>query len=96
MDDTIFVDTSEQKINKEIKLLGIKQRNEEQPLEFREEGKVTAFLRIKVNECNNRKFYLSQPSLILKVLWAIGMAESNPNCAPHALEPLGPDMDGKI
>ena len=74
--------------------MGIKQPNEEQPLEFRDEGELSAFLGIKIEQRGNKEFYLSQPGLITKVLEAAGMAECNPNLTPAALDPLGPDLEG--
>jgi len=94
VDDTIFAGPSQQDIDEEIKLLGIKQPHEESALEFRDEGEVAAFLGIKIDKRSTSEFYLSQPGLIKKVLEAAGMSECNSNTTPSALEPLGPDIDG--
>ena len=96
VDDTIFTGPSSKDIDAEVKLLGIKQGSEEQPLEFRDEGEVSAFLGIKIEQKGDSEFYLSQPGLINKVLNAAGMEDCNPNTSPSTLEPLGPDLDGSI
>ena len=70
VDDTIFTGTNQEAIDKEIKLLGIKQPNKDQQLEFRDEGELSAFLGMKIEKINDGKFYLSQPGLIEKVLTA--------------------------
>ena len=93
VDDTVFADPSQKDIDKEVQVLGIKQRNEEQPLEYRDEGEVSAFLGIKIEK--RYEFYLSQPGLINKVLKASGMEDCNPNTTYTTLEQLGPDVDGK-
>ena len=95
VDDTIFTGPNQAAIYKEIELLGIKQPHEERPLEFRDEGELSAFLGIKIDKTNDGKFYFSQPGLILKVLNASGMLDCNPNSTPLSLEPLGPDYDSE-
>ncbi len=94
VDDTIFAGPNQDMIDEEINQLGIKQPNEEQPLEFRDEGEISVFLGIKIEQKGDNEFYLSQPGLIAKVLEAAGMEECNPNIIPAAMEPLGPDIDG--
>ena len=94
VDDTIFAGHNEKAINEEIKLFGIKHNNEEQPLEFRDEGELSAFLGIKIEHKGSHEYYLSQPGLIAKVLKAAGMEDCNPNTTPSTLDPLGPDRDG--
>ena len=94
VDDTIFAGPNQAMIDKEVKLLGIKQINEEQPLEFRDEGELSAFLGIKIEQQEPDVFHLSQPGLISKVLQAAGMDECNPNTTPSTLDPLGPDKEG--
>ena len=95
VDDTIFAGTNQAMIDEEVKQLGIKQSNEEQPLEFRDEGELSAFLGIKIEQKGPKEYYLSQPGLIAKVLKAAGMEECNPNITPSSLEPLGPDKNGQ-
>ena len=61
VDDTIFAGPSQKDIDKEVQLLGIKQNNEEQPLEFRDEGELSAFLGIKIEQRRQVNFtYLNQ------------------------------------
>ncbi len=50
LDDTIFAGPNSKDIDNEVKLLGIEQGSEEQPFEFRDEGDVSAFLGIKIEE----------------------------------------------
>ena len=95
VDDTIFAGYIQEDIDREVKLLGIKQKTEEQPFEFRDEGKVSAFLGIKIEKKNNKEFHLSQPGLIEKVLKAAGMEDCNPNLTPAAIDQLGSDKEGK-
>ena len=95
VDDTIFAGPDQNRIDEEIKVLGIKQGDEEKPLEFRDEGELSAFLGIKIEQKGEKQFYLSQPGLITKVLKAAGMEDSNPNSTPSTLEPLGPDKQGQ-
>ena len=95
VDDTIFAGPSQNDIDTEFKTLGIKHRSEDHPFEFRDEGEVSAFLGIKIDQQNNDEFYLSQPGLIAKVLITAGMTEYNPNSIPAALEPLGPGLEGE-
>ena len=73
----------------------LKQSNEEQPLEFRDEGELSAFLGIKIEQKGSKEYYLSQPGLIAKVLKDAGMEECNPNTTPSTLDPLGPDKNGQ-
>lgn len=94
VDDTIFAGPSQQDIDAEVTSLGIKHKSEDRPFEFRDEGEVSAFLGIKIDQLSNDEYYLSQPGLITKVLKAAGMIDCNPNATPSALEPLGPDIDG--
>ena len=68
VDDTIFAGTDQAMIDKEVKQLGIKQSDEEQPLEFRDKGELSAFLGIKIEQTGPKEYYLSQPGLIAKVL----------------------------
>ena len=96
VDDTIFAGPTQEMIDAEVKLLGIKQNNEEHPLEFRDEGELSAFLGIKIEQRANNEYYLSQPGLITKVLEAAGMQDCNPNLTPSALDPLGPDLEGEV
>ena len=91
VDDTIFTGPNQKQIDQEITLLGIKQPNEENPFEFRDEGELSAFLGIKIEQTREGKFILTQPGLTEKVLSAAGMSDCNPNSTPSALEPLGPD-----
>ena len=91
VDDTIFTGPNQKLIDKEIELLGIKQPNEESPFKFRDEGELSAFLGIKIEQTNNGKFNLTQPGLTEKVSAAAGMSDCNPNSSPSAMEPLGPD-----
>ena len=93
--DAIFIGPNQEAIDKEIKLLGIKQPNKEQPLEFCDEGELSAFLGIKIGKTNDGKFYLSQPGLIEKALTASGMIDCNPNATPSSLELLGPDHESE-
>ena len=95
VDDTIFAGTNQVMIDEEVKQLGIKQSNEEQPLEFRDEGELSAFLGIKIEQKGPKEYYLSQPGLIAKVLKAAGMEECNPNTTPSTLDPQGPDTNGQ-
>jgi len=95
VDDTIFAGQNQTDIEREINLLGIKQANEEKPFEFRDEGELSAFLGIKIEQTKPNEFYLSQPGLISKVLKATGMEDCNPNTTPATLEQMGPDVDGK-
>ena len=95
VDDTIFTGPNQTQIDKEIKLLGIKQPNEESPFEFRDEGELSAFLGIKIEKTKDGKFNLTRPGLIEKVLVASGMIDSNSNSTPSALEHLGPDEHGE-
>ena len=50
VDDAIFTGPNQESIDKEIQLLGIKQLNEEQALEFRDEGELSPFLGIKLRK----------------------------------------------
>ena len=95
VDDTIFAGPNQRMIDEEITLLGMKQKHEENPLEFRDEGELSAFLGIKIEQRNKNEFYVSQPGLIAKVLEAAGMNDCNPNSTPSSLEPLGPDIEGE-
>ena len=95
VDDTIFAGPSQKDIDKEVKVLGIKKPNEEHSLEIRDEGKLSAFLGIKIEQRQQNEFYLSQPGLINKVLKVAEMKDCNPNKTPTTLEQLGPDVDGK-
>ena len=63
-------------------------------MEFHDEGELSAFLGIKIEQKGENEFYLSQPGLIAKVLEAAGMADCNPNATPSSQEPLGPDLEG--
>ncbi len=57
MDDTIFAGPNLNDIDRKIKILGIKQDNEEQPLEFRDVGKLSSFiLELKLNKDNKINF----------------------------------------
>ena len=94
VDDTIFSGPSQKEIESEVTSLGIKQKSEVRPFEFRDEGEVSAFLGIKIDQVNEDEFYLSQPGLTSKILKAAGMIDCNPNSTPSSLEPLGPDLDG--
>ena len=78
-----------------MKLLSVKQNNEEQPLEFRDEDGLSPFLGINIKQKGLNAFDLSQPGLIDKVLKAAGMDECNQNATPSTLNPLGPDKDGQ-
>ena len=95
VDNTIFAGPTQEMIEKEVDLLGIKQVNEERPLEFRDEGELSAFLGIKIEQKRPNEYYISQPGLIDKVLTAAGMQDCNPNTTPSTLEPLDPDKDGQ-
>jgi len=95
VDDTIFAGPNQTMIDQEVQKLGIKHSNEEQPLEFRDEGELSAFLGIKIEHKGTNEYYLSQPGLISKVLKAAGMDECNPNSTPSTLDPLGPDKEGQ-
>ena len=95
VDDTIFKGPNQAQIDKEIKVLGIKQPNEESPFEFRDERELSAFLGIRIEKTKDGKFNLTQPGLIEKVLAASGTVDSNSNLTPSALEPLGPDEYGE-
>ena len=95
VDDTIFTGPNQTQIDKEIEVLGIKQPNEENPFEFRDEGELSTFLGIKIEKTTDGKFNLTQPGLIEKVLAASGMIDSNSNSTPSVLEPLGPDEYGE-
>ena len=59
VDNTIFAGPRQEDIDREVKLLGIKQKIEEQPFEFQDEGEVSAFLGIKIEKKNNNESYLS-------------------------------------
>ena len=96
VDDTICTGPNQELINKEIKLLGLKQDHEECPFKFRDEGELSAFLGIKIDKPKEKKFYLSQPGLTEKVLKASGMVDCKPNTTPSTLDPLGPDKDGEL
>ena len=93
VDDTIFAGPNHAMIDREVALLEMKQSNEEQPLEFRDEGELSAFLGIKIEQKGQDEYYLSQPGLIDKVLKAAGMEDCNPNVTPSTLDPIGPDKD---
>ena len=95
VDDTIFAGPNQDLIDKEVELHGIKHLDEEQPLEFRDEGELSAFLGIKIEQKDSNEYYLSQPGLIDKVLKAAGMQECNPNATPSTLDPLGPDKESQ-
>ena len=56
VDDTIFAGPRAKDIDNEIKILGIKQNSEEQPFKFRDEGKVSAFLEIKIEKASESEF----------------------------------------
>ena len=61
VDDTIFAGPDQSMVDKEVSLLGMKQKNEENPLEFRDEGEASAFLGIKIEqESQNEFFYHNQ------------------------------------
>ena len=60
VDNTIFAGTNQAMIDGEVRQLGIKQSNEEQPLEFKEEGELSAFLGIKIEQKGLEEYYLSQ------------------------------------
>ena len=94
MDDTIFVGPSQKDIDSKVQTLGIKQKTKACPFEFRDEGEISAFLGIKIDQQSKDEFYLSQPGLILNTFNAAGMTKCNPNSTPSALEPLGPDLEG--
>ena len=93
VDDTVFAGPDQNRIDEEIKVLGIKQSDEEKPLEFRDEGELSAFLGINIDKIEEDKYYLSQSGVIDKVLSEAGMADCNPNATPSTLEPLGPSED---
>ena len=95
VDDTIFTGTNQVLIDKKIKLLGLKQDHEERPFEFRDEGELSAFLSIKIDKLDDKKYDLSQPGLTEKVLKASEMIDCKPNVTPSTLDPLGPDKDGE-
>ena len=94
VDDTIFAGPSQKDIDTEVKMLGIKHKSEDRLFKFRDEGEISTFLGIKIDQQNNDEFYLSQPGLIAKVLSAVCMTECNPNSTPVALEPFGLDLEG--
>ncbi len=94
VDDTIFAGPNQTMIDSKMALLGIKQSNEEQALEFRDEGELSAFLGIKIEQKGQDEYYLSRPGLIDKVLKAAGMEDCNPNVTPSTLDPIRPDKDG--
>ena len=94
VNDTIFSGTNQAILDEKVRQLGIKQGNEEQPLEFRYEGELSAFLGIKIEQKGPKEYCLSQSGLITKVLKAAGMEECNPNTTTSTLDPLGPDKDG--
>ena len=95
VDDMIFAGRNQEMIDKEVRLLGIKQSNEEQPLGFRDEGESSAFLGIKIEQKGPKEYYFSLPGLIANVLKAAGMEDCNPNSTLSTLDPLGPEKDGQ-
>ena len=96
VDDIIFAGPDNKAIDEENKLLGRKHDDDEQPLEFHDEGELSAFLGIKIENKTNNEYYLCQPGLIEKVLSAAEMNDCNPNTTPGNLERLGPDKDEEI
>ena len=61
VNDTIFAGPNQSMVDKEVSLLGMKQNNEEHPLELRDEGEVSAFLGIEIEQKSKNEFHLSQP-----------------------------------
>ena len=93
VNDTIFTGTTQAAIDKEIKLLGMCRHVEKRPFEFRDEGEISAFLGIKIDQKGGNEYHLSQHGLIKKVLKAAGMEDCKPNLTPANIELLGPSLE---
>jgi len=61
---------------------------------LRKEGEVGDFLGIRIEKTGPKKFKLSQPGLIEKVLKAAGMEDCNGCATPASTTPLGSDLNG--
>jgi len=96
VDDTIFTGPDQAAIDNEIRLLGMRRYDEKRPFEFRDEGEISAFLGIKIDQQGGNEYHLSQPGLIKKVLKAAGMEDCKPNLTPANIELLGPSLESPV
>jgi hypothetical protein len=94
VDDTIFAGPDATKIQEVIKSLGVSNFEEQHKFELRDEGKVGEFLGIRITKQADGNFYLTQTSLMEKVLKAAGLQYCNRCLTPVSTTPVGSYMDG--
>ena len=94
VDDTIFAGPDPQILEKEIKSLGVSDKEQRHSFALRDEGEVGAFLGIQITKTGSEEFTLTQTGLIDKVLKTSYMEDCNGVGTPSATVPIGTDKDG--
>ena len=77
VDDTIIAGLDSKTIDELVKDLGVNNQDYIHNFQLRDEGEVSDFLCIKIENTGIRQFYLTQTGLIHQVLKAQGMKESH-------------------
>ena len=95
VDDTIIAGPDGAKIEELITSLGVRKDEQRHTFVLRDEGEVGDFLGIRIEKKGNRRFKLSQPGLINKVIKTSNMEDCNPTRTPALTTPLGSDQEGE-
>jgi Reverse transcriptase (RNA-dependent DNA polymerase) len=94
VDDTIIGALDITDINREILSLGILDKTKKHVFTLRNEGAVSDFLGIRIQQIDKLKFKLTQLGLIEKILTTMNLEECNGCQTPATSEPLHADTDG--
>lgn len=95
VDDTIIAEPNGSEIEEEIRKLGVSDAEQQHKFELRNEGEVGDFLGIRIKKTGSKKFLLSQPGLINKVIKETQMEDCNTVGTPAITVFLGKDEFGE-
>jgi Reverse transcriptase (RNA-dependent DNA polymerase) len=96
VDDTIIGALDIADINREIDSLGIIDKTKKHVFTLRNEGAVSDFLGIRIQQIDKLKFKFTQLGLIEKLLRTMHLEECNGCPTPATTEPLHADLDGPV
>ena len=94
-DVTIFGARTNDELEVEISSLGISTKDHDHTFILRNEGSVSAFLGIQIENLGNQEFLLTQTGLINKILSATGLQDCNGCHTPTTTASLGIDEQGE-